>query len=87
MSDVWEMRACRETSGLREGWDGVEGLEPRRLWSGNGYGRFGKRPSSMRGMRESISSSERRGNGEKRSGWMRDWRVRVWWVRCEVMEE
>lgn len=41
----------------------------------------------MRGMRESMASSERRGKGEKRRGWMRDWRVRVWWVRCDVMEE
>lgn len=63
------------------------GLESRRECSGNGYGRFGRRPSSIRGIRESMASSVRRGNDEKRSGWMRDWRVRVWWVRCDVMDE
>lgn len=27
-SEVWEMRACRETSGFREGdWEGVEGRD------------------------------------------------------------
>lgn len=33
-----------------------------------------------------MASSERRGKGEKRRGWVRVWRVRVWWVRCDVME-
>ena len=41
----------------------------------------------MRGISESIASSERSGKGAKRSGWMRDCRVRVWWVRCVVRAE
>lgn len=40
----------------------------------------------MRGMRVSMASSERSGKGEKRRGWVRVWRARVWCVRCEVME-
>lgn len=41
----------------------------------------------MRGMRSSIASADRRGKGENKRGWVRVWRVRVWWVRCEVRDE
>lgn len=58
---------------------GVEGL-----WDGKG--RFGRRPSSIEGTSESITSAERMGKGEKRRGWVRVWRARVWWVRCDAME-
>lgn len=33
-----------------------------------------------------MASSERRGKGEKRRGWVSVWRVRVWWVRCDVID-
>jgi hypothetical protein len=62
------MRDWREARGLCTDDEGVVGLDSWRGWSGNGYGRFGKRPSSMRGMRESMASSERRGNDENNSG-------------------
>lgn len=45
------------------------------------------RPSSIRGMRSSMASADRRGNGENRRGWVRVCSVRVWWVRCDVSDE
>lgn len=61
-SEVWESRVCSETSGSWEAWDGVVGREPsRRCWCEVGKGRFGSRPSSIRGIRASIASGERVG--------------------------
>lgn len=73
MSEVWERRAWRETRGfmaccwceMTESWPFV--------WSwcwcwGTGNGRLGMRPSSIRGMRSSMASADRRGKGEKRRG-------------------
>lgn len=69
-------------SGLRVV-DAEDGVGGRADWvcdcPRDGYGRLGRRPSSMRGTRASMASveRERRGKGEKRSGWVSVCRVRV----------
>lgn len=53
---------------------------------GKGRGRFGRRPSSIKGMRSSMDSVDIRGKCESRRGCINVCNARVWCVRCDVMD-
>lgn len=99
-SDVWPRRVWRERSGSMDAavvWLCVDrtdeadcGLREVVLgfvcWVGKGRGRFGRRPSSIKGMRSSMDSVDIRGKWEKRRGCINVCNARVWCVRCDVMD-
>lgn len=92
-SEVCVRRPWREWRGFgKDGsdccWEAEEGVV---VVLGVSFWRAGKgmlgRMSSMRGIRSSMSSGESVGNGAKRRGCVRVWRVRIWCVMWEVSEE